>query len=145
MSGFRYTKVSCTFDGKVWVDKNGRCTKCADKLLDICEAFKHLSPELRPPEVKVVYKTWRQCDGTSIRIKDMTDHHLVAAIQMTERRSSWRAKQREDLIFEAKVRGIDLGPDVMEVHGPTFKPTVSPYDLAGLRRVLPATSRRISL
>jgi hypothetical protein len=129
---FRYRKISCMTDGMVWVDTNGRCVKCADRLVSSRDAVNHLQPGQRPPEVVVKYKMWKQRDGSLIRIKDMDDHHLVATIRMSERRADdierranaklvgaedaehthdWSmglSKRHDDLVFEAKVRGIDL-------------------------------------
>lgn len=82
-------------------------------------------------EITVRYKEWRKADRTLVRIKGMDDHHLVAAILMCERTAQFRfdkqaehnsrgqrkeirpyesfvARQYEDLVFEARVRGIDL-------------------------------------
>lgn len=124
-----YTLLACVTDGGVWVDRNGRCTKCGDELVTSREAWDHLEPAARPTDVFTVrYKAWKQRDGQLIRIKEMADSHLVAAIRMCEERAKdaderhrdnqdgtdpWEYewglhRGYDDLVFEAKVRGIAL-------------------------------------
>lgn len=69
-------------------------------------------------DVLVVYKTWKTANGKLIRLVDMDDHHLVAAIRMVEQRQErqkqmglrlrWRQEGLKDLRTEAEKRGIEV-------------------------------------